>query len=84
MKVRASTQLVQYEPAPGDAHAPMCTPMYQTATFEQPGAEELGAYDYSRSGNPTRAVLESLLADRKHARNRAPSASSATPTPEVA
>lgn len=63
MKTRASTRLVQFDPAPGDAHAPMCTPMYQTATFEQPAADELGAYDYSRSGNPTRAVLESLLAD---------------------
>ena len=32
-------------------------------TFEQPGAEEIGTYDYSRSGNPTRKVLEDLLAE---------------------
>ncbi len=63
MTLRVRTRLIQYDPAPGDTNAPMCTPMYQTATFEQPGAEELGAYDYSRSGNPTRAVLESLLAE---------------------
>lgn len=37
-------------------------PIYQTATFvqEAPGVNK--GYDYSRSGNPTRAVLESLLA----------------------
>ncbi len=63
MSLRVQTRLIQYDPAPGDANAPMCTPMYQTATSQQPGAEELGAYDYSRSGNPTRAVLENLLAE---------------------
>ena len=63
MTLCVRTRLIHYDPAPGDPNAPMCTPMYQTATFRQPGAEQLGAYDYSRSGNPTRAVLESLLAE---------------------
>ncbi len=37
-------------------------PIYQTATFvqEAPGINK--GYDYSRSGNPTRATLESILA----------------------
>jgi cystathionine beta-lyase len=37
-------------------------PIYQTATFvqEAPGVNK--GYDYSRSGNPTRAVLEGILA----------------------
>lgn len=37
-------------------------PIYQTATFvqEAPGVNK--GYDYSRSGNPTRATLESILA----------------------
>jgi len=60
---RFPTRLIQFDAAPGDPHSPVSTPLYQTATFEQPGAEELGAYDYSRSGNPTRAVLENLLAE---------------------
>ncbi|KAM7258236.1 hypothetical protein ACFE04_013977 [Oxalis oulophora] len=38
------------------------TPLYQTATFKQPSAIEYGPYDYTRSGNPTRDALESLLA----------------------
>lgn len=48
-------------PAPGsvvdpfDASGP---PLYQTATFGQPGATECGPFDYTRSGNPTRTQLE--------------------------
>ncbi|KAB2631154.1 cystathionine beta-lyase [Pyrus ussuriensis x Pyrus communis] len=56
-----STMLLNFENKfdPFDA---MNTPLYQTATFKQPSATENGAYDYTRSGNPTRDALESLLA----------------------
>lgn len=40
----------------------MVTPIYQTATFEQEHADSFGKYDYSRSGNPTRRVLEDQVA----------------------
>jgi cystathionine beta-lyase len=60
--MRAHTRLVQFDPAPGDPHSPLATPIYQTATFEQDEALVPGRYDYSRSGNPTRTVLESQLA----------------------
>ena len=33
-------------------------PIYQTATFEQESAAGFGAFDYARSGNPTRETLE--------------------------
>ncbi|HEU4933394.1 MAG TPA: aminotransferase class V-fold PLP-dependent enzyme, partial [Pyrinomonadaceae bacterium] len=42
-------------------------PIYQTATFEQPTATEFGEYDYTRSGNPTRTLLEQQLADLEDA-----------------
>ncbi|CAL1385885.1 unnamed protein product [Linum trigynum] len=45
-----------------DPYDAMSVPLYQTATFKQPSATENGPYDYTRSGNPTRDVLESLLA----------------------
>ncbi|XP_021281914.1 cystathionine beta-lyase, chloroplastic [Herrania umbratica] len=45
-----------------DPYGAMSTPLYQTATFKQPSAIENGPYDYTRSGNPTRDVLERLLA----------------------
>lgn len=35
-------------------------PIYQVSTFDQ--KEELSEYEYSRSGNPTRAALESIIA----------------------
>lgn len=62
------TALVQFESAPGDPHRPSSTPIYQTATFEQASALECGAYDYTRSGNPTRAALEAQLARIEGAR----------------
>ena len=39
-------------------------PIYQTSTYEQRGLGDLiGGYEYSRTGNPTRAALESLIAE---------------------
>ncbi len=39
-----------------------CTPVYQTATFEQESATAFGRFDYTRSGNPTREALEAQIA----------------------
>ncbi|MBA4418065.1 MAG: cystathionine gamma-synthase [Syntrophus sp. (in: bacteria)] len=38
-------------------------PVYQTATFHHPGLGQSTGYDYSRSGNPTRAALEAVMAE---------------------
>lgn len=37
-------------------------PIYQCATFKQDNATSMGEYDYSRSGNPSRTIVESHLA----------------------
>ncbi len=37
-------------------------PIHLASTFRQPGAGEWGAFDYSRSGNPTRSNLQSTIA----------------------
>lgn len=37
-------------------------PIHVASTFIQPGAGEWGAFDYSRSGNPTRSNFETTLA----------------------
>jgi len=60
--MKFASQLVQYDAAPGDRYRPTATPIYQTATFEQEQADRFGDFDYSRSGNPTRKVLEELMA----------------------
>lgn len=41
---------------------PTATPIFQTATFAQSSSDANDRYDYSRSGNPTRDVLEKQLA----------------------
>jgi cystathionine beta-lyase len=38
-------------------------PIYQTSTYKQNGLGDPKAYEYSRSGNPTRHALEELIAD---------------------
>jgi cystathionine beta-lyase len=38
-------------------------PIYQASTFAQPDPLHPGAYDYSRSGNPTREALELAIAE---------------------
>ena len=37
-------------------------PIYQVAAFRHPGLGQSTGYDYSRSGNPTRSVLEECMA----------------------
>ena len=60
--MKTSTRCVQLGRS-NDVHGAFVPPIYQTATFEQPSATEFGEYDYTRSGNPTRAVLEQQLAN---------------------
>ena len=38
-------------------------PIYQTSTYEQSGIGETPKWEYSRTGNPTRAALEALIAE---------------------
>ena len=38
-------------------------PIYQTSTYKQAGLGENTGWEYSRTGNPTRAALEALIAD---------------------
>ena len=41
-------------------------PIYQTSTYKQSGLGENSGWEYSRTGNPTRAALEALIADLEH------------------
>ena len=66
--MKTSTRCVQLGRG-NDAYGAIVPPIYQTATFEQPTASEFGEYDYTRSGNPTRTLLEEQLADLEDARH---------------
>jgi cystathionine beta-lyase/cystathionine gamma-synthase len=41
----------------------VCVPVYQTSTYKQDGLGKDRGWEYSRTGNPTRAALEKLIAD---------------------
>jgi cystathionine beta-lyase/cystathionine gamma-synthase len=43
-------------------------PVYLTSTYRQPELGKHLGYEYSRTGNPTRAALEALIADLEHGR----------------
>ncbi len=60
--MKTSTRCVQLGTGE-DKYGALVPPIYQTATFQQPTATDFGEYDYTRSGNPTRALLEQQLAD---------------------
>jgi cystathionine beta-lyase len=60
--VKFASRLVSFDVCPDDPFRPMTTPIYQTATFEQEQADSFSQYDYSRSGNPTRRILEEQVA----------------------
>jgi cystathionine gamma-lyase len=45
-----------------DQHGAVMPPIYATSTFAQPAPGQHTGYEYSRSGNPTRHVLETAIA----------------------
>lgn len=58
-----ATRLLHPERESEDPFRAVVPPLYQTATFDQPSATEMGIYDYTRSGNPTRSILEQQITD---------------------
>jgi cystathionine beta-lyase len=60
--MKATTKLLQSIPV-DELTGAIAVPIYQTSTFvqEAPGVNK--GYDYSRSGNPTRQALETIVAE---------------------
>ncbi len=56
------TRAIHVGQQPDPATGAVVPPVYLASTFVQPGAGTWGPYDYSRSGNPTRAAFEQTLA----------------------
>jgi cystathionine beta-lyase len=59
--MKTATRCVHLE-SNDDCYGAIAPPIYQTATFRQIAADEFGEYDYTRSGNPTRSLVERQLA----------------------
>ncbi len=57
-----TTLLVHGGEHPEDGFGDLAPPLHVSSTFAQADPERFGPYDYSRSGNPTRAALEESIA----------------------
>jgi cystathionine gamma-synthase len=57
------TSLIQLGVGFDDKTGAISVPIYPSATYRHPGVGESTGYDYTRSGNPTRQVLEEGLAE---------------------
>ncbi len=59
---RFKTLSIHAGQTPDPVHGSVATPIYQTSTFAFEDVNRPRAFDYSRSGNPTRQALEDCLA----------------------
>lgn len=57
-----ATQAIHAGQEPDPVTGAVITPIYATSTFAQPSPGAPLAYEYSRSGNPTRTALETCVA----------------------
>ncbi len=58
-----ATRSVQIGVGRDDHTGAISFPIYPSATYRHPGVGQSTGYDYTRSGNPTRAVLEEAFAE---------------------
>ena len=58
-----ATRLIHHPGAVCPHTGAVSPPIYQVSTFAQTAVGENRGYDYSRTGNPTRSVLERTIAD---------------------
>lgn len=63
------TRAVHVGQAPDAASGAVVTPITLSTTFAQDGVSEHRGFEYSRSGNPTRAALEACVASLEGARH---------------
>ena len=60
------TQVIHAGIEPDEATGAVMTPIYQTSTYAQASPGEHKGYEYSRTDNPTRTVLQTQLAELEH------------------
>ena len=60
--MKLSTKLIHAGVEPDPTTGAIMTPIYQTSTYVQSAPGVHKGYEYARSQNPTRAALESALA----------------------
>jgi len=63
---KLKTKAIHTGQEPDPATGAVITPIYQTTTFAQDAPGVHKGYEYSRSGNPTRKVLDEVIADMEN------------------
>lgn len=63
MSLDFGTKLIHHRHSVDPQTGASSTPMYLASTYHQEDVDQPGAYDYSRSGNPTRHALEETIAE---------------------
>ena len=67
--MRLATRAIHAGQPPDPATGATVPPVYLTSTFTQQGIGQHQGYEYSRTGNPTRAALEACLASLEDGRH---------------
>jgi len=60
--MRFETRAIHVGQEPDAEFGAVSVPIYQTSTYAQPAVGKPKAYDYARTGNPTREALQQVLA----------------------
>jgi cystathionine beta-lyase/cystathionine gamma-synthase len=60
--MKFETRAIHAGQGPDPAYGAVMQPIYQVSTFAYKGVKQMGPFDYSRSGNPTRRALETCIA----------------------
>ncbi len=60
--MKFATKAIHAGQEPDPSTGAIMTPIFQTATYAQAGLGENKGFEYSRTGNPTRSVLEACMA----------------------
>ncbi len=66
------TKVIKTTTRPDPATGALNPPIQLSSTFAQPDLDHFGKYDYTRSGNPTRDVLEESIAELEHGTRASP------------
>jgi cystathionine gamma-lyase/homocysteine desulfhydrase len=61
--MRAKTKVIHSGITTDESTGAVSVPIYQVSTYKQEAVGKFKGYEYSRTGNPTRAALEKLIAE---------------------
>ncbi|MFD2761688.1 bifunctional cystathionine gamma-lyase/homocysteine desulfhydrase [Lentibacillus juripiscarius] len=67
--MRAKTKMIHGGVTGDEQTGAVSVPIYQVSTYEQNSAGKPRGYEYSRTGNPTRHALESVVADLENGKS---------------